>query len=377
MKKSAKKSVRKAKGRSVVKNQLLLGELAFIINRAPICIKVFDKSGRMRYINETGAEEHFLKSPEEIERWDYLSSVAPEFVAPVSKSMKAALKGEASVIEFRHEAGTSTNEWCSGHLIPLKDNQGQNIGVLFSSIDATERRNLAEKITKLEEAKEEFVSVAAHQLRSPITVLNGYSALLLGDQSEFSQDHREIITAISQTSKNMNDLVDFILKIVRSEKGSSNLTLAPLDLVEITREVVGLLQHELDEKSQRVDIKNLPTSFPTVLTNREAAFQVIQNLISNASRYSPSKSAIAISLSLQNGQAQWSIQDRGIGIPHDEQPKIFEKFYRANNAKHTVPYGTGLGLSLAKSLVEAWGGKIRFDSEENKGTLFSITLPLE
>jgi signal transduction histidine kinase len=104
-------------------------------------------------------------------------------------------------------------------------------------------------------------------------------------------------------------------------------------------------------------------------------WQVIQNLLTNAIRYSQRKAQIIVSLSLRDDMVLCSVQDTGIGIPKDEQSRIFEKFFRASNAFHMVPEGTGLGLSLIKSIVDDWGGKVWFETEENKGTSFYFTIP--
>ncbi|MDO8558349.1 MAG: PAS domain-containing sensor histidine kinase [bacterium] len=355
---------------------LLLNELAYVVNKTPICIKLFDETGRLRFINQHGAEEHFLRTAEEIRDWDYLSSVDSEFIEEVKAAMLAAFKGEAREVEFKHAPGTSANEWCQGYILPLKNNSGKTIGVLFSSLDATGRKKAVEKIEKLEKAKNEFISIAAHQLQTPIAALRGYSSLLLDNKEKFVPEHQESIAAIAQAASNMSDLVNFLLKIVRAEGDAVKFNLAPVDLLEITQEVVRLLRPEINAKSQRVEISKHPDIFPKVITNHEAVKQVVQNLLSNAVRYSPPKSVIHVLLSLVNDEAQYSVKDQGIGIPKNEQSKIFEKFYRASNAKAEVPYGTGLGLSLTKSFVEACGGKIWFESEENGGTVFYITLPI-
>ena len=110
--------------------------------------------------------------------------------------------------------------------------------------------------------------------------------------------------------------------------------------------------------------------------DKDVIWQVIQNLISNANRYTPAHRKITISILQKDAMAEFSIKDNGIGIPKDSQHKIFEKFFRADNALKLVPEGSGLGLSLVKSLVEDWGGKIWLESEEGAGTTFYFTVPL-
>lgn len=354
---------------------VVLDELAYIINKTPTCIKVFDRMGRMVFINQTGADEHFLKTPEQAAHWDYLSSVDPLYIELVKQNMTAVFGGEVREVEFKHVPGTSTHEWCHGYLLPLKNAQNEIIGVLFSSIDASEQKMLAEKITRLEGAKQEFISVAAHQLRTPIATLRGYSELLLGESEKLTKEQSEFVKSIFDIACNMNDLVNFLLRIIRVEIGDTKMTPVPLDLSILTDEVVQMAQSDL-VKGQVIKITQSPNPFPKVTVDRDSAMQVIQNLILNASRYSPAGSVINISLVVKDGKVQYSVEDKGIGISENEKGRIFEKFYRAENAKAVISDGTGLGLSFAKSLVEAWGGNIWFESEENKGTTFYVTIPL-
>ena len=111
--------------------------------------------------------------------------------------------------------------------------------------------------------------------------------------------------------------------------------------------------------------------------DQDILWQVIQNIITNAMRYSPEGKTIFVDIAIKDKFVQYSVKDEGIGIPEDQRGHIFEKFFRADNALKFVPEGSGLGLSLAKSLVEGWGGKIWFETEVNKGTTFFFTLPVE
>lgn len=173
----------------------------------------------------------------------------------------------------------------------------------------------------------------------------------------------------------MIHLVNLLLQIARVEAGKSKVKPVPLDLRDTTQEVVDLLKISLEAKSQKVAIQVDPDPFPLVSMDREVIYHVIQNLLSNANRYSPRKSVIEIAIMKKGNGVEYSIRDHGIGIPKRQQRRIFEKFFRADNALKLTPEGSGLGLFLVKSFVEGWGGKIFFESAEGKGTTFFFTIP--
>jgi len=110
--------------------------------------------------------------------------------------------------------------------------------------------------------------------------------------------------------------------------------------------------------------------------DQDMLWQVVQNLLSNANRYAPSESTIFVEIVEKGEEIEYAVRDTGIGIPKDQQSRLFEKFFRADNAVSAVPEGSGLGLSLVKILVEGWGGRIWFESEQNKGTTFHFTVPI-
>jgi PAS domain S-box-containing protein len=250
--------------------------------------------------------------------------------------------------------------------------------------DVTERKKAEQliidssaKISELQRTKNEFVSIAAHQLKAPITTILGFTSIFEeGMKNRFTKEQKESIKIIEKSTQNMNDLVNFLLKITRAETGKMKMELTPINLKEIMDSVIEIIGSELDNKNQTVVINQNPNPFPYVFLDREIIKQVVQNLISNSSRYSPKDSKIEISMRLTDSIVEVSIKDSGIGIPREVQSKIFERFFRADNAKAIIPEGTGLGLSLVKSFVEAWGGKLWFESEENKGTTFYFTMPI-
>ena len=244
-------------------------------------------------------------------------------------------------------------------------------GAVMMFRDASEEK-------QLDEAKTSFISVSSHQLRTPLTSMRWFAEMLIGgDAGQITKEQKHFVERIYQGTDRMIGLVNLLLQIARVEAGRVKIKPIPVDLKALTQGVLITLKSNLDQKSQEVIVKSDPDQFPLILMDQEVVWQVMQNLLSNASRYSPEKSTIEVYIVKKGEMAEYSVKDKGIGIPKDQQNRIFEKFYRAENALKYVPTGSGLGLSLVKLLVEGWGGKVWFESEEGKGTTFYFTVPLK
>lgn len=253
---------------------------------------------------------------------------------------------------------------------PLKNDEGKIIGAVKVFRDVTQ-------LKQLDEAKTGFISIASHQLRTPLTSMRWFSEMLIGgDAGTITDEQKHFVERIYQGTDRMISLVNMLLQIARVEAGRVKIEPVSIDLKEITTGVLMTLKTPLSSKSQNINITSDPDPFPQIAMDQEVIWQVIQNLISNAGRYSHEGSTIEVNIRKDGEFALYSVKDSGIGIPKDAQKRVFEKFYRAENALKLVPEGSGLGLSLVKMLVTGWGGKIWFESEEGKGTTFFFTVPL-
>ena len=252
---------------------------------------------------------------------------------------------------------------------PIVDKHGEPQGIIITLRDVREER-------ALEEARISFISIASHQLRTPLTSMRWFAEMLMdGDVGALTEDQRHYLERIYQGTDRMISLVNLLLQIARVEAGRVKITPTPSDLKVVTSGVLITLKAILDAKAQKVEIVT-PEPVPIITMDQDVVWQVIQNLLSNASRYAPERSTITVRIISKDGNLVYSVEDKGIGIPESAKGRIFEKFFRAENALKAVPEGSGLGLSLVKLLVEGWGGKIWFDSKEGKGTTFYFTIPL-
>lgn len=195
------------------------------------------------------------------------------------------------------------------------------------------------------------------------------------DTGNLNDKQKEELNDINGSTLRMIDLVNSLLNVSRIESGRIIVNPIPSNIVRLANDVVGRLKIEMAKKNISL-VMNVADNLPEINLDQSLIGNVYQNLISNAVSYSPEGSKIELSIIEKDGQIVSSIKDEGIGVPESEKPHIFEKFYRASNAIKMRPDGSGLGLYIVKSIVESSGGKLWFDSVEDKGTTFYFSLPL-
>ena len=243
------------------------------------------------------------------------------------------------------------------------------IGTITTIRDITKER-------EVDRMKTEFISLASHQLRTPLSSIKWYTEMLLnGDAGPLSADQTELAKSVSASSQIMSEIVAALLNISRIELGKIALSPKQIDLKDLINACVKEVEVKYTQKKQTITVE-IPENFPKVTIDVELIKQVYLNLLTNAIKYSPNNGAIAISVSIKNNEFISTVSDSGYGIPKLQQDKIFKKFFRANNVIKKETEGNGLGLYLVKSIVESSKGKIWFESEEGKGTKFFFSLPL-
>lgn len=228
---------------------------------------------------------------------------------------------------------------------------------------------------EVDRMKTEFVSLASHQLRTPLTAIKWGLEILVNESENLTPRQKTYLNDIDSSNERMIDLVNSLLNISRIESGRIMINPVPTNIVKLANDVIGKLKMEIAKKGITL-VLNIADNIPEINLDYNLIFNVYQNLISNAVSYSPSGSKVVFSIEVKDGEILSSVKDSGIGIPEDEKKHIFEKFYRASNAKQVRPDGSGLGLYIVKSIVESSGGKMWFESVADQGTTFFFTLPL-
>lgn len=223
----------------------------------------------------------------------------------------------------------------------------------------------------------EFVNLTSHQLRTPLSGSKWMLELLQkSDTGNLNKQQKEYIEKIYSSNERMIALVNDLLEVSRIDQGEAKLYLQPTDLVAIIRSIVSEKEKEVKKKGLQVTITVEQEPFPQVVSEFNKIKQALGNIITNAITYTPAGGKVTIDLKVQDGMALGSVADTGLGIPKAQQASIFNKFFRGSNILSVETSGTGLGLYISKSFVEASGGKLWFKSMEGKGTTFYFTLPL-
>jgi signal transduction histidine kinase len=242
--------------------------------------------------------------------------------------------------------------------------------------DATrELQKSNEKLQKLDEAKDEFISMASHQLRTPLTSVKGYISMMLeGDAGDITDQQKNFLDQAFLSSQRMVYLIADLLNVSRLKTGKFIIEPKPTYLPDVVESEIAQL-HETAKARDLKLIFDKPDSFPTLNLDETKIRQVIMNFADNAIYYTPKGGKITINLKETDESIEYTVRDTGIGVPKSEQHHLFTKFYRAGNAKKARPDGTGLGLFMAKKVVVAQGGAIIFKTEEGKGSTFGFSFP--
>ena len=232
------------------------------------------------------------------------------------------------------------------------------------------------QLQRLDEAKNEFISMASHQLRTPLTSIKGYLDMMLeGDLGKISPTQRAVLREAFSSSERMVRLINDFLNVSRLQTGKFTIDKQSVDIAQILRDEVSLLKVVADQRSVEMVLK-IDKKIPSLAVDSEKIRQVMLNMIDNAIYYSNPHKKVVITLKSSGKMIEFSVKDSGIGVPKSEQANLFGKFFRGTNAKKRRPDGTGVGLFLAKKVILSHDGEMIFESEEGKGSTFGFKLPV-
>lgn len=240
-----------------------------------------------------------------------------------------------------------------------------------------ELRTSNARLRRVDAAKDEFLSMASHQLRTPLTSIKGYLSMVLeGDVGKVTPAQRKVLEEAFISSERMVHLIHDFLNVSRLQTGKFMLEKAQTDLVEMVEDEVEALRSVAKARGITLAYQKARGSLVMNLDDTKLR-QVLINYIDNALYYSPAGSEVTIKLKRMSDRVELTVTDAGIGVPKNEQTQLFGKFYRASNARKHRPDGTGVGLYLARKVITAHGGDVVFSSKEGKGSTFGFWLPLE
>ncbi len=233
---------------------------------------------------------------------------------------------------------------------------------------------------EVDRLKSEFVANVSHELRTPMTSIKGYvDIMLMGAAGQLSDQQTSFLQVVRSNTERMITLVNDLLNISQMETGRIELEIKPVDVRPIIRTVVEKMRSQAEKDAREITFSlDLPDDLPLVRADAERAAQIIENLVDNAYHYTPAGGQVWVDAHVEGDFLQIDVRDNGIGIPPEEQPRVFERFYRGEDVLVIETAGTGLGLSIVQNLVEMHGGKIWVQSEgvPGAGSTFSFTLPI-
>lgn len=323
---------------------------------------VFDRENKLSLINPQA--KHFLgiKDSELIGKTTLELRNLSQFKPLID------LIGEKIESIFRKTLSLRENLILEISTVPLLS-EGEKIGNLVILHDIT-REKLVEQL------KTEFVSLSAHQLRTPLSAIKWILRMILdGDLGSLKEEQKEFLEKAYYSNERMINLINDLLNITRIEEGRFIFEFKEVNLLEVAEQVIESLRDEIERKKIKFEFQKL-TKIPQIKADIEKIKIAIENLIDNAITYTPEGGKVTVILR-SNQEIYFSVKDSGIGIPEDQKERIFTKFFRAKNALKMETEGSGLGLYITKNIIEAHGGKIGFESKEGQGSTFYFTLPIK
>jgi signal transduction histidine kinase len=232
-----------------------------------------------------------------------------------------------------------------------------------------------ERLRELDRLKDEFISLVSHELRTPLTSIRGYLELLLdGGVGELSDDQVRFLGVVDRNSRRLMHLVGDLLFLAQIEAGKLALELGEVDLDHLVEECVEAAKPFADEKG--IELAADVERIPSMIGDRSRLGQVLDNLVSNALKFTNEGGFVSIRISAHDGEAVVEVEDNGIGIAPEEQDQLFDRFFRSSEATERAIPGTGLGLTIAQAIVERHEGSIEVESAPGKGTTMRVRLPV-
>ena len=303
--------------------------------------------------------------------WQALIDVSYPALSPIEKKMKR------TTAEFNAEANEITIQYPLERelqviTIPITDQvTGKQKGFIKLIRDITRERSISR-------SKSEFISIAAHQLRTPLSAIKWTLHMVLnGDEGPLNASQNELLRNSYETNEKMIQLVNDLLNVARIEEGRFGYEFKQDDIMNVIQNAIEFVKVSAREKGVTVDMTTPNVKPPLFVFDVNKVTLALQNLVDNAVKYTLPGGKVSLDIGMQDEYLKVNVRDTGIGIPEKQINMLFTKFFRADNALHMQTSGSGLGLYLAKNVAVRHGGSLRVESKEGVGSVFSLTLPLQ
>jgi signal transduction histidine kinase len=273
---------------------------------------------------------------------------------------------ESTFNEFEEvDTGRVFQGWTS----PVRDASGVTLGRIWTMRDVTQQR-------ELDRLKDDFVATVSHELRTPLTSIMGFLQMIReGEAGQLTPDQERFLAIVYRSSERLQRLVGDLLFVARLDASGIQLQREDVRLDEVTNEAVEAVS--ATAKARELRLASEIEAVPPIDADRERLMQLVGNLLSNAIKFTPAGGVVTTRVFSENGSVVAEVQDTGVGIPEDEQGRLFQRFFRSSTATAQAIPGTGLGLVISKAIAEAHGGTISVRSRPGQGTCFRVELPIE
>jgi PAS domain S-box-containing protein len=332
-----------------------------------------DELSRIVRINKRALDILGLEERDVLGKWYPATIVAVKedgtIINPMERSItKAFITGDSITENSYYIASDNTKIPVTITVSPIILD-GRPVGAINLFRDITQEN-------EIDHIKSEFISLASHQLRTPLSSIKAYSHMILdGYMGSINSDQKFALSAIVDASDRMNQLTDTLLNITRIESGSVVISKKALDFNALVDKT--LIEHAVDAELKNIALLSRGSAKPLLVnTDKFVVKEILANLVSNAVKYTPKGGRVRVHYKVTKEEVVCCVTDTGMGIPKQSQSKIFEKFYRAPNVIDRDTTGTGLGLYLIKSLAERINMPLWFKSEEGKGSTFCFSMPV-
>ena len=340
-------------------------QLRLITDALPVLIAYVDNQQRYIYNNRT-YETWFGKPRSSLQGRTMKEIVGESNYQKMRPYIETVLTGKAVTFENQSTAENGRSYWMSANYIPDFDADGQVIGFFSMTDDITDRK-------AIERMKSEFVSIASHEMRTPLTSIHGVIELLCaGRLGTLSASGQNMARLALKNSDRLVRLVNDILDLERMESGRDQISKQPCDSRELIQQAIDTLRAMAARHQISLETDSYSVQF---WGDRDRLIQTLTNLISNGIKFSQPHSTVWITSRLQNNQVLFTVKDRGRGIPDDKQKNIFERFQQVDASDSRQKGGTGLGLAICRHIVEQHDGQIWVDSVYGEGSTFFVSLP--
>lgn len=302
---------------------------------------------------------------------DWQARLNKEDIEKANDALQSAITGKSNFdIIFRIDWPDKSIHYIKAIGIVKFDEQGKAQKMIGVNWDVTHEQ-------EVDKAKTEFVSLASHQLRTPLTAIKWYAEMLSDEKkSKLTDTQRKYLKQVTDGNERMIELVNDLLNVSRLDLGTFSVEPKMIDIVQLAQSIVSDLGPLIHTKQIKLT-QDYAKDIPKVNTDPTLMRVVVENILSNSIKYTPQKGKVDIAIKKDKQNFMISIKDSGMGIPKNQHDKIFTKLFRADNATSSAAEGTGLGLYMVKGIVDNAGGKIWFESQENKGTTFFVEMPLK